>query len=446
VQVDASNKAEVADCLAKASRGKVLILVQPGESFLSEVQIEMKETFLPRDGLLEGLQHPRSGLKLRSFHKCCTYKTANGLAMLTGPDGYAAWLYKSIGQGGLLILGTDLQADLIRYRQGDPDLEKNKPQDPQWGIAGERPTYLYEKQLQGFDAGARPADDWAYALAVTLSDVSGIPLQPILPDGAPGAIVITGDDDQAYLEKYDEQIQILKDLPITYLLHPLTRHTKKTIAALRRQNPRVDFGIHPDALDAPNRYNDLFIDQLKWYRSLVGDGPVSVRNHGFLNDGYWGHLQGWLDNDVRISSNIPGLDGQILNGSLLPARMVWRGRLTDHWSILTAIGDGIRFINGMSDSDAAKLVRQMADRVAESEIPGVIVLNLHPQNISETRAMHEELHNIVSEGFLAWNLRECLEWFLTREGDAFKRSPVSAYQRHQSLKTLRAYLGRIWRP
>jgi hypothetical protein len=96
--------------------------------------------------------------------------------------------------------------------------------------------------------------------------------------------------------------------------------------------------------------------------------------------------------------------------------MAWRGTLTPHWSVLTVIGDGVRFASGMSDEDAAERVRNVADGIRQSGIPGVMVLNLHPQNVTETRAMHEATKEIIRSGFVPWNLRQCLEWFDARDG------------------------------
>jgi hypothetical protein len=313
----------------------------------------------------------------------------------------------------VLLIGTDFAGDLIRYRQGDPGCAGKRPDETLWGIPGERPNYLFEGQLEGEGLHERHADWWAMALAQTLATKLGTKLKPMLPGGAPGAVVITGDDDHAYLEKYAEQLALIGDTPITYFLHPLTRHTPKTLRGLPR---RVDLGLHPDALHSPARYGELFAEQAAWFHSLTGERPISVRNHGFLNDGYWGHLRTWLHSGVRISSNIPGVDGRVLNGSLLPARVAYDGRLTEHWSILTAIGDGVRFALGMSDREAADCVLFLGDRIKDSGLPGVVVLNLHPQNVAEARSMHNAAIELVRRGFVAWSLRDCLAWFQQRDG------------------------------
>lgn len=422
---------DVQEAMACVRRGCAVIAISPDGGFLSHIgvrELVCVETSLQ---LLFPGAFNALGYQLKTLHRYQTYAHPEGEAIVVSKENLAVWLWIPNGEGGFLIIGTDFAADLLRYRQGDPNKATNRPTQSQWGIAGERPTYLFEDQLAGEDGSARHADQWAMALGMTLSRKIGEPLADILPGGAPGAIVITGDDDQAYLEKYDEQLRVLDGTPITYLLHPLTRHTRKTLKAMQQVNPGIDFGIHPDALEAPGNYGKLFDEQVAWYRSLTDAPPLSLRNHGFLNDGYWGHLDAWIKHDVKISSNLPGLDGRVLNGSLLPARMSWRGELTNHWSILTSMGDGVRFVSGMSDMDAADRVWGIADGIRLSKFPGVMVLNLHPQNIAETRAMHQVAKEIVRSGFVAWNLRQCWEWFTgidrrtSREIEAERTGAVS---------------------
>jgi hypothetical protein len=404
---------EVAGVLNGMSSGSVCVALQPTSSFAMAFEVAMVERMeKPPECFTFSVQTKAVGKKkLRSLYTANAFHHVAGTPVVLDKHGQAIWLWLPFGAGGILFIGSDLASDLIRYRQGDQSRAGERPSETLWGIPGERPNYLFDEQLSGESLTDRHADYWAMALASFLSERLAKPLNHILPNGAAGAVVITGDDDQAYLEKYDEQLKLLGDIPITYLLHPLTRHTQKTLRAMRKRNPGVDFGIHPDALATPDRYSELFDEQVAWFRRLTGTGPISLRNHGYLNDGYWGHLPAWLKHGVRISSNLPGFDGRVLNGSLLPARMAWNGALTPHWSILTVIGDGVRFASAMSDEDAAERVRSVADGIRQSGIPGVMVLNLHPQNVAETRAMHHAVVEIIRSGFVAWNLRQCLEWF-----------------------------------
>ncbi len=436
-------KGEAATARECATGDGVAVAILPEPDFLAEIGVtelasNLSPTHLKYCG---GFVSGRGGIK--TLHPFRSYSHPQGQAVVVAHDGAAVWLWVPVGKGGFLILGTDIAEDLLRYRQGNPECASSRPTEAQWGFAGERPVYLFEAQLAGEDSNARHADWWAIALAETLAEKLHMPRASILPGGAPGAIVITGDDDQAYLEKYDEQLTLLGDTPITYLLHPLTRHTPKTMRAMRQRNSGVDFGIHPDALEAPQRYNEIFDEQVAWYRGLTSANPVSLRNHGFLNDGYWGHLDAWLKHRVGISSNLPGFDGRILNGSLLPARVVFEDALTAHWSILTAIGDGVRFASGMSDKEAAERVENVADSIRRSGIPGVMVLNMHRKKVSETRAMHHAALEIIRSGFVAWNLRQCWEWFQLTDGmkETFSDGSRQDYWIGQQWRKLQDWLG-----
>lgn len=395
----------------EAGKGGIVIALTPSESF---VRSFAGERALVSDDLPLALSTScpvgSKRRQLRSFYEAYSFSSPEGEALLTAPSGEAVWLSVSVGKGFVLLVGSDLVNDILRFRQGDPTQAEVGQSGDLWGFSNERPNYLFEGQLQGLPKGDRQADYWALLLASYIADKLGSKLQPILPHGALGAVIITGDDDQAYLEKYSEQLAIIGDTPITYFLHPLTRHTPKTLKTILGRKS-IDLGIHPDAIEEPERYASLLKEQCAWFQGLVGRVAVSVRNHGFLNNGYWGHLTPWLNEGVHISSNLPGLDGRILNGSLLPARVVFEDMLTPHWSILTAIGDGVRFISGMTDEDAGRCVINLANEIRADGIPGVIVLNLHPQNVGETKAMHLAALEVINSGFVAWSVRDCLNWF-----------------------------------
>ena len=235
-------------------------------------------------------------------------------------QGRKIWVYQPVGSSGILFVGTDLPADLIRYRQGDPLAAATRPTEAMWGVPGERPSYLFEQQLAGEKDDERHADWWCETLACALQKVGKQQRLPILPGGAHGAIVATGDDDQASISCYEQQRLMLGPLPITYFLHPLTKHRRDTMRRISRGR-RVEYELHPDALVEPERYADLFSEQSTWFEQLAGAPARAVRNHGFLNDGYWGHASAWLTHGILTSSNLPGVDGRILNGSLLPARL-----------------------------------------------------------------------------------------------------------------------------
>lgn len=396
-------------------RRRVAVVIQPCPDLLARLGLSAAGEH-PAPSQVEFTQLPRgSSSRVRSLHVVRAYQCERRADVVAVDSaGRPCWVWAGTAWGDVLVVGTDLGEDLVRFRQGDPARAAHRPQAALWGIPGERPTYLFDTQIPPGAQHERPADDWARALAQIIAARCGETLPPLVPGGAPGVLVVTGDDDQAYLEKYDEQLGLLGGLPVTYFLHPLTRHRAPTLKAMAEAHS-VEIGLHPDALDQPHRYTDLFREQNAWFERLTGHRATLVRNHGFLNDGYWGHLPVWLDEGVRASTNLPGVDGTILNGSLLPSRVTRDGRLTAHWSVLTAIGDGVRFALGMDGPQSAQCIRGLADRIERSALPGVIVLNLHPQNVGETAEMHAVLHELIGRGFAAMTLGACIDWFQARD-------------------------------
>jgi hypothetical protein len=367
--------------------------------------------------------------RLRTLHSHMLLRAEGDVTtIVTNHRQEAVWLQRQAGNGGSIIfIGTDIASDLVRYRQGDPAAANNRPTKTMWGIAGERPNYLFEGQLAGESLRERPADWWCEALADALARLCGVNRLPMLPNGAAGAIIVTGDDDQAALSRYAQQREALGSTPITYYLHPLTKHTASTLKQLG-SGRRLELGLHPDALEQPNRYADLFTEQAKWFEQLAGESARTVRNHGFLNDGYWGHATAWNARGVKGSSNLPGLDGCIINGSLLPAKLLLDNKLTEHWSILTAIGDGIVFVHGWDDRQSANCILDLADRIRNDGVPGVIVVNLHPENIDKTRGMHRAVRKVVEDGFVPWTMSECFEWFERRQQPALELRKRPSFQ------------------
>jgi hypothetical protein len=390
------------------------IALNPSAEFLTKLKVKWRLNNVSNylDLIPAHQLYSKSQKNLRTFNSCLTFENPLLEPVVVSGDGEMVWSWLPRLNGGILLLGSDLAGDLIRFRQGDPRRAAFRPTSALWGVAGERPNYLFNSQLEGLPYNSRPADDWCEHFASFVARKLGLLRAPILPGGAPGAIVITGDDDQAYLEKYAEQIKALSGLPITYFLHPLTHHNANTLQAMQKENSGVSFGIHPDALDAPNNYANLLKSQCNWFQKLTGFKAKSLRNHGYLNDGYWGHLNSWIKEGIGFSTNIPGIDGRALNGSLLPARIFYDEKLTQHWSILTAIGDGIRYLDGgRSDKESANCIFNLADSIRSSAIPGVMVINLHPQNIGDTREMHKAINEVIKTGFIPWNMEDCINWF-----------------------------------
>lgn len=349
--------------------------------------------------------------RLRSFHPAVHFEGPDLVPVVTDAEGRMVWAFRPDASGcGLLLVGTDLAADLVLLRQGRPEAARNRPTEAQWGYAGERPNYLFADLLDSADPFDRPADWWLWTLRDALLRHAGVKARDVLPGGAAGMIVVTGDDDQAPIEDYQAQRDLLGDLPVTYFLHPLAQLDAAGLAEVANGR-KLEWELHPDALETPGEYAQRLAEQAAWFEELVGSKPRLVRNHGFLNDGYWGHASAWLANGITGSSNIPGMDGRVVNGSLLPARLVLDGKLTPHWSMLTAFGDGAMFVHDWDAPTALEAIRAAGRRIVESGVPGVLVFNLHPANHVRAAPMHQAVRELVENGFVAATLGEAFGWF-----------------------------------
>ena len=382
-----------------------------------------------------------------TLHSSVALQGLNLCPILTGAAQLTLWAGIPIGQGHLFLVGTDLASDLVRLRQGDPAAALSRPTGAQWGFAGERPTYLFERQLQGRDPADRPADWWLWGLRTALAEHAGLVPDPVLPSGAAGLIIVTGDDDQAALADYRTQRAVLKGLATTYFLHPLTKHDAKSMAEIGA-GQTVEWELHPDALESPDEYGVRLAEQARWFSNLTGRPPRLVRNHGYLNDGYWSHARDWIAEGITGSSNLPGVDGCVLNGSLLPARLALDGVLSPHWSILTAFGDGVAFIHNWSDRAMFDNVVASGRRIVDSEVPGVLVLNLHPENVARATPMHQAaMHLVERHGFKAMTLGAALDWFSARDrGERTRDTQSEARAGNLLRRAVRHLMNAVHRP
>jgi hypothetical protein len=334
--------------------------------------------------------------------------------------GEAVVVWHGHGAARRLAVGLDIVEEVVRYRQGDPGRVNSARVKSAFGFEFERANYLFDEQLSSRYPTTPWTDNLGFILAAAWSRESGYPLIEPLPGGARAAVALTGDDDQAYLDKYDEQLSVVPDgVPVTYFLHPLTRHRRDTIAALPTN---VEIGVHPDALDRPHEYESLCIEQTTAIESLTGRKVRVVRNHGYLNRSYLGHLPTWEAAGLVLDTNYSAADGTSLTASFLPMRCrrpdgAWSG----HWSLLTAFGDGMIFALRMSERAAVKRVRRIAHQV-EHGGPGVLVFNLHPQNIDSSRRLHTTVVELASRpGWSALGLDSYLRWLEAVEGISMER-------------------------
>jgi hypothetical protein len=333
--------------------------------------------------------------------------------------GYTVIGWYQSDQEKMLLIGLDVVEEIIRYRQGDPSQVEKIQSKGGFGFGHERANYLFEDQIHSQYKTQPWADNLGFLLAETLAKMTGYPLIEPLPNGAKGAVILTGDDDQAYLEKYTEQLTAIGNFPITYLLVPQTRHTSETLAKLP---DNVELGLHPDALERPDEYDSLCNEQSSYIRQISGKPIRTVRNHGYLSQGYLGHLNAWENNELSLDVNYSLADGTALNGSFLPMQVRrLDGTWSNHYSLLTAFGDGMIYALKMTQQQAIKKIRQLTKQI-ENNHPGVLVFNFHPQNISDTYQLHQEVLKINRRpGWISLGLESYLNWLEIKDKIELKK-------------------------
>ena len=224
---DASKIAQVKSACAAASP---VVISNPDLAFCEAFSVDSDSGSSPQRVLSLSFDSNNRWSRLRTLHDYSCFNHIEGIPLVKDENNSSVWLWTPEGQSGIIWLGTQLADDLTRYRQGDPARAQNRHDEAMWGFSGERPLYLFEEQLGDEAPDERHADWWAMALVRSLEKFGGIAKDPILPRNAPGAVVLTGDDDQAMLENYARQLNIIGDTPITYFMHPKTQHTTETMS------------------------------------------------------------------------------------------------------------------------------------------------------------------------------------------------------------------------
>jgi hypothetical protein len=312
-----------------------------------------------------------------------------------------------------LVIGLKIVEEIVRYTQGDPRKVVTAKDKTLWGFGHERPAYLFEDNIVPKHELVPWADRLGFLLTRLLSEASGLPLIEPLPGGAKGAVLLTGDDDQAFLEKYDEQLGLLGDFPMSYIMLPHTKHTAQTLAAMPSN---IEFGTHVDALPDPESYAAVCRDQTDAVRQLTGKPARTVRNHGHLNRGYWGHLGAWEECGLTLDLNIRGLDGTCSTGSYLPFRLLRQdGSWSSHNSLFSTFSDSMYYLQKWAPSKQIECVTGLADQISFSN-PGIIVINLHPQNVSDFHDLHRAVVKLGRQnGWVALGAESFVDWLAAME-------------------------------
>lgn len=328
-----------------------------------------------------------------------------------------------------LVIGLRVVDELVRYTQGDPEKVISAADKTLWGSGHERPAYLFEDNIvKGYEL-VPWADRLGYLLVRLIADASGLPLLSLLPGGASGGVLLTGDDDQAYLEKYQEQLGLLQNFPMTYLMLPHTRHTSESLGKMPRN---VEFGVHVDALEMPTNYAQICKEQTQSVRTLIGKPANVVRNHGHLNSGYWGHLQAWEDCGLDLDLSIRGLDGTCPTGSYLPYRVRRpTGSWSSHISLFSTFSDSMFYLQKWSPRKQISCVNKLAGQISGTD-PGIIVFNLHPQNVSDFHDLHRTVMALGRrKGWVALGAESYLDWLTALAGINLVET-ASGFELHSS--------------
>jgi hypothetical protein len=178
----------------------------------------------------------------------------------------------------------------------------------------------------------------------------------------------------------------------------------------------VELGLHPDALDHPDDYDQLCTEQALKIQQLAGRPMRLVRNHGFQNRGYHGYVDVWQSLGLKLDVNYPGADGTALTGSFLPMRVrkvdkTW----SEHYTLLTPFTDGMLYTLKLSEQEAVRRIRAVV-RQTEASHPAALVFNLHPQNVADARKIHAAVLALARRrGWVALGLESYLDWLETLE-------------------------------
>ena len=312
-----------------------------------------------------------------------------------------------------LLVGLQAVEELVRYTQGDPEQVERAVDKTMWGHGHERPAYLFDGNLVPRSELEPWADRLGFELAGCFARASGLPLLGTLPNGARGGVLLTGDDDEAWLEKYEEQLELIGEFPITYLLLPHTRHSGETLSKLP---PNVELGVHVDALEAPERYEKTCEQQTAAVREMTGAAVRAVRNHGHLNDGYWSHLPAWERSGLQLDLNLRGIDGTCVTGSYLPFRVRRRdGTWSEHFSLFSTFSDSMYYLQKWSQRTQIRCITKLADQI-QRRFPGVLVFNFHPQNVSDSAEVHRAVMAIGKRpGWVALGAESYIDWLQALE-------------------------------
>src|SRR5439155_4576424 len=104
------------------AKGETVVALDPDAGFCHALGASDCGALVPTGHMLVcPAATERSWRRLRTLHAVRGFMHPNGVPVVATQAALpAAWLWVPHGRSGVLLVGTELAADLIRYRQGDP--------------------------------------------------------------------------------------------------------------------------------------------------------------------------------------------------------------------------------------------------------------------------------------------------------------------------------------
>ncbi|MBM3277084.1 MAG: hypothetical protein FJY95_03260 [Candidatus Handelsmanbacteria bacterium] len=299
-----------------------------------------------------------------------------------------------VGAGQVVLFAFDLPLAVLLLRQGDPDRAEQQP-------AGDcaRPSHL------AFDLGPH-TEGWipfADLLARLLVEVvrralpGPAPLLWHLPQGAPGLVVYSGDEDQAEVAWNEAEFAAVRAGGGRMNLYLIPERTHSTAADLARYRQHHDLGPHPDLRPFDGRPVGErlaeFERQVRFFEQHFGGRARTLRNHCTAWAGYLEIVEVMARLGVGMEGNyFSGGFGRFRQpapyapfGAALPMRFCWpSGRLVGVYQQHTHLADDLLFgASGYSykytpAAFAAMLGRILADIAGRLHTPYATCI--HPSN------------------------------------------------------------------
>lgn len=299
------------------------------------------------------------------------------------------------GRGTIYWVGSNVVDEIVRYRQGDPDLPTPTIPYDIVECTCERPMYRYKPVIRVDRALFPEADIWGWLVAHWAWNLMIGPQVMVwpLPCAERSISLFTADGDEATKKQIQKMNSLLRDAGIPWTLFVTPNTAKDESWQPRELNENGDFAIHPVLYDNdPINYEITLKKQLEWFVEKFGCMPSAVRNHMFFHKGYLELQEIWERESVPINFNLPwciNFDGEmmpaILGGTFHP--FSYRRKNSSwmqHMGIVSPYGDGVLF--ALDRKYAWKNAKKLAIyliRILSEYFPGVLVANFHPYNIEK---------------------------------------------------------------